>query len=41
VFTALTPFAALAFLLGVGLWLIWRRRPRPEEAALREPSPSL
>jgi len=41
VFTALTPFAALAFLLGVGLWVIWRRRPRPKEAALREPSPSL
>jgi len=41
VFVALAPFAAVAFLLGVGLWLIWRRRPRPEEAALREPSPSL
>ena len=41
VFTALTPFAALAFLLGVGLWLISRRRPGPQEAAQRQPSPSL
>ena len=41
VFVALAPFAALAFLLGVGLWVIWRRRPRPEETALREPPPSL
>ncbi|GAJ22241.1 unnamed protein product, partial [marine sediment metagenome] len=41
VFTALTPFAALAFLLGVGLWLISRRRPGPQEMAQRQPSPSL
>ena len=41
VFTALTPFAALAFLLGVGLWLISRRRPGPQETAQRQPSPSL
>ena len=41
VFTALTPFAVVAFLMGVGLWVIWRRRPRPKEEALRQPSPSL
>lgn len=41
VFTALTPFAVLAFLLGVGLWLISRRRPGPQETAQRQPSPSL
>jgi MFS family permease len=41
VFTALTPFAALAFLLGVGLWLISRRRLGPRETAQRQPSPSM
>jgi MFS family permease len=41
VFTALAPFAAVAFLMGVGLWLIWRRRPGLQEVAQRQPSPSL
>ena len=41
VFIALAPFSALAFLLGVGLWVMWRRRPRPKEAVLRQPPPSL
>jgi MFS family permease len=41
VFSALAPFAALAFLLGVGLWVIRRRRLGPQEAAQRAPSPSL
>ena len=41
VFMALAPFAAVAFLISVGLWLIWRRRPGPQETAQRQPSPSL
>lgn len=41
VFMALAPFAGAAFLTGVGLWFIWRRRPGPEEAAQRQPSPSM
>lgn len=41
VFMALAPFAGMAFLMGVGLWLVWRRRPGPEEAAQRQPSPSM
>ena len=41
VFMALAPFAAMASLLGGGLWLIWRRRPKLQEAAQRQPSPSL
>jgi len=41
VFVALAPFAAVAFLTGVSLWLIWQRRPGPQEAAPRQPSPSL
>jgi len=41
VFVALAPFAAVAFLMGVSLWLISRRRPGPQEAAQRQPSPSL
>jgi MFS family permease len=41
VFMALVPFAAMTFLLGVGLWLIWRRWPKPQEAVQRQPPPSL
>jgi len=41
VFVALAPFAAVAFLMGVGLWLIWRRRRLPRETVQRQPSPSL
>ena len=41
VFMALAPFAALAFLMGVGLWLIWRRRPGLQETVQRQPSPSM
>jgi len=41
VFMALAPFAALAFLMGVGLWFIWRRRLGLQEAAQRQPSPSM
>jgi hypothetical protein len=41
VFVALAPFAAVAFLMGVGLWFIWRRRAEPRETAQRQPSPSL
>jgi MFS family permease len=41
VFVALAPFAAVAFLMGVGLWLIWRRRPMPQEMVQRQASPSL
>jgi len=41
VFVALAPFAAVAFLIGVSLWLIWRRRRLPRETAQRQPSPSL
>jgi MFS family permease len=41
VFVALAPFAAMAFLMGGGLWLIWRRRPAPQEMAPRQPPPSL
>jgi MFS family permease len=41
VFSALAPFAAVAFLLGVGLWVIWRRRLGPQEVRQRPPSPSL
>jgi len=41
VFMALAPFAGMAFLMGVGLWLIWRRRLRPEQTAQRQPSPSM
>jgi MFS family permease len=40
-FVALAPFAAVAFLMGVSLWLIWRRRPVREETAQSQPSPSL
>jgi len=41
VFVALAPFAAVAFLMGVSLWLIWRRRPVAEETAARQRPPSL
>ncbi|KPJ50606.1 MAG: hypothetical protein AMJ38_01595 [Dehalococcoidia bacterium DG_22] len=41
VFVALAPFAAVAFLLGISLWLIWRRQPGPQDTAQRQPSPSL
>jgi MFS family permease len=41
VFMSLVPFAAVAFLISIGLWLIWRRRPGREETVRRQPSPSL
>ena len=41
VFMALAPFAALAFLIGVSLWFISRRRPELRETAQRQPSPSM
>ncbi len=41
VFVALAPFAAVAFLMAGGLWLVWQRRPRPPEAAPRQPPPSM
>jgi MFS family permease len=41
VFMALAPFAGMAFLIGASLWLIWRRRPGPQETPPRQPSPSL
>jgi MFS family permease len=41
VFMVLAPFAAAASLMGAGLWLVWRRRPRPEETAQRQPAPSM
>jgi MFS family permease len=41
VFMALAPFAALAFFMGVGLWLIWRRRPGLQETVQRQSSPSM
>jgi MFS family permease len=41
VFLALAPFAAVAFLMGVSLWLIWRRRPELQETAQRQASPSM
>jgi len=41
VFMGLVPFAAVALLISIGLWLIWRRRPGREETVRRQPSPSL
>jgi MFS family permease len=41
VFMALAPFAALACLMGVSLWFVWRRRPGLQETTQRQPSPSM
>jgi len=41
VFMALAPFAAVAFLMGVGLWFLWRRRPLLQESAQGQLSPPL
>ncbi|MGQ9572013.1 MAG: MFS transporter [Dehalococcoidia bacterium] len=40
-FLAVSPFAAVAFLMGVGLWLIWRRRPLAQERVHSEASPTV